>query len=466
MSESIGQKLRDARTQKGLTIEQISQLTHIKIRFLEAMENDQFETIPSVVQLKGFLRLYAAQVGLPFQPLIDIVSGKEAGVESQNLEPVPPTKSTAENHTLFKPGNKIPDILSRAATFLPSRNNKAVPAMDAAISTPRAQSADTFLEIGQTIRTRREALGLTLPDIEDYIHVRAYYLKLIEDGNVQDLPSLVQARGMLNNYLNFLDLNADEIMLLFADGLQQIHFEKTGTRPTPQKTTPKNRVLSTGWRRFLTTDLILGSIVILVIVGLAIWGGFQLSSLPENQPKTGSGSISDRLMQTSPTITGTVPVNNSRLGPVEKLASGQTGDQPTSEPTSTLVFNGGGPIQIYVVSNQRAYMRVIVDGKTVFDGRVLPGNAYPYSGNQEIELLAGNAGAFKVSYLLNGTQNDMGALGSNGEVKSLIFTNQGIVTPTPRFTVTATATPLSSITPTPQISITPQKATITPFIPQ
>ena len=109
-------------------------------------------------------------------------------------------------------------------------------------------------------------------------------------------------------------------------------------------------------------------------------------------------------------------------------------------------------------------MRIIVDGKTVFDGRVLPGNAYPYSGTQEIELLTGNAGAFKVSTLINGTPNDMGSLGSVGEVKSLIFTNQGIITPTPKFTATATITPPA--TETPQVTNTPLNPTITPFIPQ
>ena len=465
MSDSVGQILREARTQKGLSIEQVSQLTHIKVRFLEAMENDQFDTIPSAVQLKGFLRLYADQVGVAVQPLINILSGIEP-----IMEVAPP-----QNNTLINPVNnqqppvrekKVPNnILSRTTLLFSPRKNKEDAQPEPPVPPVQTESAVTFQEIGQTIRLRREALGLSLPDIEEYIHVRAYYLKLIEDGNIQELPSMVQTRGMINNYLNFLDLNTEEIMVHFASGLQQIHFEKTGSRTNPKKKPANNRILATGWRRFLTTDLILGGLVILLIVGLVIWGVFQISSLPDNKSKSGPGSISAVLMETSPAITGTVlPSNSAKLGPDQKLASGQSvGDQSSPDATSTLVFTGGGPLQLYIVSTQRAYLRIIVDGKTIFDGRVLPGNAYTYSGNQQIELLTGNAAAFKVSYLLNGTQNDMGALGSNGEVKSLIFTNQGIITPTPKFTVTATAISLPSTTP--QFTATPEKVTITPFIP-
>ena len=270
---------------------------------------------------------------------------------------------------------------------------------------------------------------------------------------------------MLNNYLIFLDLDTEMVMLQFADGLQSLHFEKTGSHTNPKPKGKKQVSLPMGWRRFLTTDLILGGVVILVILGLVIWGAFQLTALSDSGTKSSNSSISDILMQTSPTVTGTEPANNSKMAPGVKPNNGQSGGgQNAPAPTGTLVFAGSGPLQINIVSNQRAYMRIIVDGKTVFDGRVLPGNAYPYSGTQEIELLTGNAGAFKVSTLINGTPNDMGSLGSVGEVKSLIFTNQGIITPTPKFTATATITPPA--TETPQVTNTPLNPTITPFIPQ
>ena len=464
MSESIVQILKEARTQKGLSIEQISQLTHIKIRFLEALENDQFDAIPSTAQLKGFLRLYADQVNLPVQPLMNILVGKEPEPVSRVADSLPRVeKAEVKPLEKKKPGIKIPGFLNRNAVPSFSMKNEQPGTPETVSPGHDTQSTTTFKEIGQTIQIRREALGLSLPDIEEYIHVRAFYLKLIEEGKIQELPSLVQARGMLNNYLNFLDLDSETMMLQFADGLQQIHFEKTGNRPLPQKSRGTPFSLPQGWRRLLTTDLILGGAVILIIVGLVIWGAFQVSSLPDTKTNTGSGSISSVLIETSPTVTGTAPVNGIKMGPGEKPAAGP-GDQPPSEPTSTLVFTGGGPLQLYIVSNQRAYLRVIVDGKPVFDGRVMPGNAYPFSGNQEIELLTGNAGAFKVSYLQNGTQNDMGILGSIGEVKSLLFTNQGITTPTPKFTVTATGTPQPS--PTVEETTAPQQATITPFIPQ
>jgi hypothetical protein len=94
-----------------------------------------------------------------------------------------------------------------------------------------------------------------------------------------------------------------------------------------------------------------------------------------------------------------------------------------------------------------------------FDGRTIPGNAYAFSGERKIELLTGSAAAIQVYF----NQKDLGILGLVGQVRSLVFTKDGAVTPTPQFTTTPTRTlqPSSTSRPSP----TAPTATITPFIP-
>jgi len=94
-------------------------------------------------------------------------------------------------------------------------------------------------------------------------------------------------------------------------------------------------------------------------------------------------------------------------------------------------------------------VRVISDGREVFNGRVVPGTAYPFTGYTKILLTAGSASGIQVFY----NQQDMGVLGMSGEVLELEFTSKGFVTSTPMFTPSPTATQPPTLT---------QRATATP----
>jgi cytoskeleton protein RodZ len=106
-------------------------------------------------------------------------------------------------------------------------------------------------------------------------------------------------------------------------------------------------------------------------------------------------------------------------------------------------------------------MRVIVDGTEKFNGRVLPGTAYPYEAEAQIEVLTGNGAALRVTY--NG--RDLGLMGAYGEVVDRVYTAIGIATPTATLSPTPTNTPLPtstlSVTGTPTPTLTPT-VTITP----
>jgi endo-1,4-beta-xylanase len=109
-------------------------------------------------------------------------------------------------------------------------------------------------------------------------------------------------------------------------------------------------------------------------------------------------------------------------------------------------------------------MKVTADGKEVFNGRVIPGSAYTFSGSTKIVLVAGNASGIQVFY----NQKDLGVLGMIGEVVSLEFTSKGYVTSTPMFTPSPTATLPPTLTQrpttTPTVTPTLPTPTITPLV--
>jgi transcriptional regulator with XRE-family HTH domain len=61
---TIGSELRDAREQRGVSLREISERTNIRLPVLRAIENDDFRLVPGSVIMRGFLKLYAREVGL------------------------------------------------------------------------------------------------------------------------------------------------------------------------------------------------------------------------------------------------------------------------------------------------------------------------------------------------------------------------------------------------------------------
>jgi len=119
--------------------------------------------------------------------------------------------------------------------------------------------------------------------------------------------------------------------------------------------------------------------------------------------------------------------------------------------TATPDF-GAAPVQVFIIVRQRAWVRVTVDGEVVFEGRMLPGSAYPFAAVERVELITGNGAGLQVIF----NQQDLGVIGQFGEVVLRVFTVQGVIAPTPIVPPTATPAPTATPgTPTPTILPTP-----------
>jgi cytoskeletal protein RodZ len=265
---------------------------------------------------------------------------------------------------------------------------------------------------------------------------------------------------MLNNYAHFIELDADKLLLRLVDGLQSrrlehVSAETSGTR-RPSKRAARNAAV---WQRFLTPDLLIGGTVIVFLFIFAIWGAARISAMRNAEVDATVPPLSNVLANMA-TQTVTAEITET---PQTAVASTQIpgieGIAETPIATGTFPVIDNAPLQVYVIARQRAWMRVITDKKIAFEGRVSPGNAYQFSGKEQIELLTGNAAALQVLF----NQTDLGTLGVTGQVIGLLFTNAGVVTPTPMFTATPSPTSPPTITPLP--SPTVATPTITPYIP-
>ena len=63
-SSSPGTVLRRCREFHGITLEEASEATKIGLSYLKALEDDRIDQFANQAYLKGFLRIYAAYLGL------------------------------------------------------------------------------------------------------------------------------------------------------------------------------------------------------------------------------------------------------------------------------------------------------------------------------------------------------------------------------------------------------------------
>jgi len=67
----IGQKLKEARVNKGLTLQAVEDEIKIRRKYLQAMEEEQFHILPGPVYAKAFLRTYTRFLGLDAEEILD-----------------------------------------------------------------------------------------------------------------------------------------------------------------------------------------------------------------------------------------------------------------------------------------------------------------------------------------------------------------------------------------------------------
>lgn len=64
MSVTLGEKLRQARESRGLSISEVAEQTRISALYLECIENDDYRTLPGGIFNKGFVKSFAKVVGI------------------------------------------------------------------------------------------------------------------------------------------------------------------------------------------------------------------------------------------------------------------------------------------------------------------------------------------------------------------------------------------------------------------
>ncbi|HEX9796926.1 MAG TPA: RodZ domain-containing protein [Anaerolineales bacterium] len=312
-------------------------------------------------------------------------------------------------------------------------------------------------DLGRLLRETREKLGLTHQEAERATKIRQRYLEALERGELEMLPSAVQARGFLKNYADYLGLDADEIVAAY-DGGRTVRIGRWSRRPADLNPPSQPSVQVSGGRlRWLSSDLLVAGGITLAVLFVVVWGVTRVmasleASSQEQQP-------AGLLVLSSPSATA----SETPLPAPTLAGAGGPVTEPSATPEGTLppeLTGLGQPTEganLRLLVERRSWVEVEVDGEIAYQGRAAPGEILEFQATELIRVLTGNGAGLRVVF--NG--EDQGRLGDLGQVVTRIWGVSGVMTATP--TMTSTPSPTVPASPTSAVETTAPTASPSPI---
>lgn len=79
----IGEALRERRMALKIDVHEVEETTKIRAKYLRALENEEYDLLPSPAYVKSFLRTYADYLGIDSRGLVDVYRREQEQQEDE-----------------------------------------------------------------------------------------------------------------------------------------------------------------------------------------------------------------------------------------------------------------------------------------------------------------------------------------------------------------------------------------------
>jgi cytoskeleton protein RodZ len=172
------------------------------------------------------------------------------------------------------------------------------------------------------LRTKREALGLTLKDVCQRTRVSVVNLEAIENGDFHNLPVSIYAKNFIKTYARTLDFDSKPILDSYEGYLDSLQVAKTQTEePVPGKESLIKRVIV-----YKTYIWIASIIIVIAVVAIII--------SQQNQPAPDIAVTQPGVVASPEPATESTPVNPPAVPNEQTNAAVQPAVQPVAPETN------------------------------------------------------------------------------------------------------------------------------------
>ena len=252
--------------------------------------------------------------------------------------------------------------------------------------------------VGGDLRTARERLGWSLPDVAGTLRIREPYLQAIEEGRLSELPGNAYAVGFIRTYATALGLDPAEISRRFRAEAQEVNrqTELAFPAPVPERGVPVGAALMLG--------------VLLVAGSYAVWYRYsgdtrapaetvtpvpeRLATLaePARPPSNPSPSIASILPPG-----GTAAIPSIGPGPAPAPAAVPAAVAPVAPPAPLTPAATADASRVVLRMKSDSYIQVKERQGSVLLNRVMrAGETWPVPRGQPLLLTTGNAAGTEI----------------------------------------------------------------------
>lgn len=248
---------------------------------------------------------------------------------------------------------------------------------------------------GEHLKREREMRGVSLEEISAATRISTRFLEALENDQWDQLPGGVFNRGFIRSVARFLGLDEDSLVAEYS--LETKNRTEAGVIPDPPMESHRN------WGP---------AFVALALLAATIAGGWFVYSHYGAQ----IAARLHRMHSGSPASFGAPPLSSD-------LAATQAPAAPSSPQASTAssdtapagVSPASGALELKIEAGRPAELKVVSDGRTIYDGHVEPGNVMRFDANDTLEIASSDSGALLLE--LNGqTVPPLGPPGQSGSI--------------------------------------------------
>lgn len=253
---------------------------------------------------------------------------------------------------------------------------------------------------GEHLKREREMRGVTLEEIAAATRISTRFLEAIEKEQWEQLPGGVFNRGFIRSIARFLGLDEDSLVAEYA-----LERQGSGALPAAETTARTGR----DWR----LAAFAAAAVVLLLAGAVVAYPHLRAKIhfPWNHRIAPAGDVASRNAASSPAGSlAPAPAAAQRLyapAPPDG-ASPSTAPAPASAPDLALKVEAG----------KAAEVRIVADGRTVFEGRVHPNDVKQFEAKEKFEITTSESSALLLE--LNG--QTVPPIGTPGRPGSLVLT--------------------------------------------
>jgi len=234
-------------------------------------------------------------------------------------------------------------------------------------------------DIGNFLKERREARGVSLIEVEKDLKIRKKYLQGLEEGNMDVIPGKTYLIGYLRNYSRYLGIDEENINQIIQtyNNLEKrkVGLEKTKEEKIYLKTKDRSIFEKKGFL-FPTKYIYLSGFLLIIFIGLLLLSRSlkEAQDFPVPSPEIGN--------ETGINIEEKANDISVLTKKIESEAEAIIVEYSTQESVLTKKL----PV-LKLIASDKAWLKILSEDKIIFEGILFKGEEYFWETDQALKIV-------------------------------------------------------------------------------